>query len=144
MVWVSVEPNFHVDLGILGAQTCYLACFVDSLWRSGGPWDDHGTLRSTKHISLRSRLDFYYFFVHLRTHVDRFLNTLDQKRCILLCLFPRFFLYWFLGLNQYVHDGKIKHFAWGVLQKITFAEVGLFMISGSNFHDFGCPWDQFS
>ena len=49
-----------------------------------------------------------------------------------------------MGLNLVVWDCKNKHLAREVLQKSTFAEIGFGMIPGSNFHDFGWPWDQFA
>ena len=63
--------------------------------------------------------------------------------CILLCLFSGFFFWWFLGLNLHLWDWKTKHWAWDVLEKLTFTEVGILMILGSIFYDFECPWEQF-
>ena len=51
------------------------------------------------------------------------------------------FLMSFLGRNQDVQDWKTKHFARDVLQKSTFAEVGI--LPGSIFHDFGWHCDHF-
>ena len=51
--------------------------------------------------------------------------------CILSCLFPGFSFQWVLGLNLDVQGWKTKHFAKEVLQKSTFAEVGILMIPGS-------------
>ena len=39
---------------------------------------------------------------------------------------------------------RIKHFAKEVVQKSTFAEVGILMIPGFFFHDFGWHWEEFS
>ena len=44
MILGGLGTNFHVDLGIPGTSTCYLACWVASLWRPGGPCGDPGTL----------------------------------------------------------------------------------------------------
>ena len=43
--------------------------------------------------------------------------------------------------NLDVKDWKTKHFAKEVLQKSTFAEVGIFMVAGSVFYDFGLGMD---
>ena len=53
------------DLGILGSQTCHLACLVASLWRPGVPWVDLGTAGSTTKDTLRSMVGFHEFSVDL-------------------------------------------------------------------------------
>ena len=67
MILGGIGINFHVDLGIFGIQTCYLACLVASARRPGGPLGDPRTLGSTGKDTLRSRLDFYRFVVHVGT-----------------------------------------------------------------------------
>ena len=63
----GLGTDFHVDLGILGAQTCYLACLVATLWRPGRRWGDPGTLGSKKKDTLRFRLGLLLIFTDLVT-----------------------------------------------------------------------------
>ena len=66
------------------------------------------------------------------------LGYLGPKNVFLLRLFPGFFLSWFLDLdNLDVQDWKTKRFVREVLQKSPFAELGIFMIRGFIFFDFG-------
>ena len=57
-------PFLQTYLGFLVPRRV-LACSVPVLWRPGGPWDDPGTLRSTRKDTLRSRLGFYRFLADL-------------------------------------------------------------------------------
>ena len=66
------------------------------------------------------------------------------KNVYVVMLVSRLLFLMVLGLNLDVQDWKTKHFAMELLQKSTFAEVGILMIPGSILHDFECPWDQFS
>ena len=50
----------------------------------------------------------------------------------------------FLMVFGFESGCKTKYFAREVMQKSTFAEVGILMIPGSIFHDFGWRWDEFS
>ena len=54
--------NFHADLGIVGTQTCSLACLVTSLWRPGGAL---GRSLDIGEDTWRSRLGFYCFLADL-------------------------------------------------------------------------------
>ena len=50
-------------------------------------------------------------------------------------------LLFLISLNLDVQDWKTKHFARDVLQRSTFAEVGILMIPGAFFYDFECHWN---
>ena len=94
----------------------------------GRSWDDPKTLEGTRKDPVRPRLGFCRFLVILGTHSESFFGTFGQKKQFFSYLFPACFFCWFFGLNLSVWDWKKKHLAWKVLQKSTFAEIGLLMI----------------
>ena len=65
--------RFFVDFG---AHGCHLECLAPLLWRPERPWDDPGTilrrswddlgtLEGTRKHFVKSRLEFYCFFIDL-------------------------------------------------------------------------------
>jgi hypothetical protein len=97
----SLAPGCRI-LGIFanssqvsGAQACHLACLVPLLWRSGGPWDDPWTLRSTRKDTVRSRLGFYRFLIDLGHPFKDVVGNM---------LVPCLLMAWFLCIFFYFGD----------------------------------------
>ena len=138
--WRCCKRSWHfwypdLSFGMLGG--CTLA-----FW----PWDDLETLGSTTKDTLRSRLGLFQFLVDLVTPFWNLFGYLGLKKVCLFMLVSRFLFLMIFGseFNLDVWHLKNKHFASEALQKSSFAEVVFLSIPGSVFHDFECPWDQFS
>ena len=65
----------------------------------------------------------------------RFLGIPGTSTCYLTCV---------VASLLDVQNWKTKHFVKEVLQKSTFAEVGILIVSGSIFHDLGSPLEPIS
>ena len=71
-----------------------------------------------------------------------FLGTLDEDVYFVMLVFRLLFRMVF-GFESGCPRLEIQHFAKEVFHKSTFTEVGILMIPGCIFYDFGWPWDQF-
>ena len=88
MILGSLATNFHVDPIIFGAQTCYLACFVASLWRLGKAWGDSWTLGTQERPLSCPVLDFIASWQVKGPHFETFLmsrigelSILQRRHC---------------------------------------------------------------
>ena len=85
-------------------------------WRPGGPWDDPGTVGSTRKDTWRSRLGFLLIFDGLRDRILRAFWVLWTKRSV--------FVYACLQVSFSVGFGGLNMSGLGI-----------------NFHDFCCLGD---
>ena len=58
----GLGTNLHLDLSILGSQTCYLVFLLASLWRATGTKGDPGTLGKARKDALKFGLRFFDFW----------------------------------------------------------------------------------
>ena len=71
------------------------------------------------------------------------LGTFGPKKVYLFMLVSRLLFLMIFKSGSDVWDWKAKRLALDVLQKATFVEIGILIIPGPIFYDFGWTWDQF-
>ena len=82
---------------VYGVHECHLACWVPLLWRPGRPWDDPGTLGSTRKDIVRSRLGFYRFLIDLGDPFKEFVAYMWTEKADFFTSISRLFFLMIFG-----------------------------------------------
>ena len=116
-----------------GAHGCHLACFVPLLYRPGGPWDDPGTLGSTRKDTVRSRLGFYRFLFDLGDPFAEIFGYIWSEKHDLFISISRLFFLMIFGSESGCLGLENQAFGKGGIAKTSFCRNWIFHDSSSNF-----------
>ena len=105
---------------VYGAHGCHLACVVPLLWRPGGPWNDPGTLGSTRKDTLRSRLGFSLIFGGFRDSILKVFWVPWTKKVYVFMFVSRFRFLMIFGSGSGCLGLQDQAFGKGLIATINF------------------------